>query len=187
MSDDKRVQDFSGRSDEIDEARDWVGKYAGKKGKLVAEWSLTVEKLLDNLHSLLAPFSDEERDLICKESAGRVKGKKHEDVFKQLVTVTEGLEATGGEASLTTAYSWICPECGVGNFVGPVRYEFTPGEKERVFREFRELEEWEALPPEWEEFELCRVPDLVKCVECGLNMTTNDGRAGGESEWKEEE
>jgi ribosomal protein L37E len=78
---------------------------------------------------------------------------------------------------LQTAYHWFCEQCGEDNFALPQKYDFVDDtEREQMYREYNELEDWEMLPADWRDFEVVAIPDVVTCKRCGANFATRDER-----------
>ena len=70
-------------------------------------------------------------------------------------------------AEMRIAFSWICDECGRENFESPFAYEMTDENREDVFRQLHDLEPWQQLPDNWEEFNTLKMPVSVMCRSCG--------------------
>ncbi len=75
-------------------------------------------------------------------------------------------------AELKTAYHWHCEHCSAENFALPAKTELTEYEREMAFRQHYEMSHWEALPDDWQLFELVWIPDEVTCEECGATFPT---------------
>lgn len=76
--------------------------------------------------------------------------------------------------TLQQAFWWECPACGAGNFAKAVVAEPTDDEKEEAFRQYHDLEAWQPLPPDWNSFDLVKMPICVKCDECQHRFKTQE-------------
>lgn len=74
---------------------------------------------------------------------------------------------------LRLAYHWICDDCGADNFVLPRDARLTEDERENAYRRFNDLEPWEELPEDWQQFVLCQIPKQVHC-SCGSTFRATD-------------
>ena len=77
---------------------------------------------------------------------------------------------------LKTAYHWHCEVCSEENFALPKKAELTDDERERTFRHFHDMEDFEQLPDGWESFEIVEVPNTVQCIACRTSFKTVDER-----------
>lgn len=75
---------------------------------------------------------------------------------------------------LRTAYCWHCDECSELNFAESVVYECSQEEKEDLFREFHDLDEWDELPEDWQQFQSVYCPEVVQCCKCGTEFMAID-------------
>lgn len=64
------------------------------------------------------------------------------------------------------AYCWNCPACGQLNFGELEVNKCTMDERESVLRRELELEDWQELPPNWEDEMIASSPDTVICQKC---------------------
>lgn len=83
---------------------------------------------------------------------------------------------TKHNARLLSAYVWDCDECGVENFERAIVAELTDEDREEMFREFHELDEWAELPENWRDFQMVTRPDGVTCKACGEVFEAEDDR-----------
>ena len=64
------------------------------------------------------------------------------------------------------AFHFFCEECAAENFFLPRAVEIPPDELEEVYRAEKELDPWESLPDDWNDFEIVEIPELIQCGEC---------------------
>ncbi|TWU67281.1 hypothetical protein V7x_28550 [Crateriforma conspicua] len=73
---------------------------------------------------------------------------------------------------LRTAFSWHCPSCRAANFVQPDVADLSDDDAEAAFRRFNDLEPWQPLPSDWQEFEIVTMPPRVTCCRCHREFIT---------------
>lgn len=78
---------------------------------------------------------------------------------------------------LRPAYVWTCETCASVNFCQGMTWEGSDEDREAMFREFHELEDWQELPNNWRDFEPVYVPETVKCHHCSEEFSTRDERS----------
>lgn len=83
---------------------------------------------------------------------------------------------------LRTAYCWHCDECSELNFSESVLYECSNEEKEDMYRYFHDMDEWDALPEGWQQFQTVCSPETVKCSKCGVEFNAIDERDADEDD-----
>lgn len=77
-------------------------------------------------------------------------------------------------AILRPAFVWTCDACGRENFVHVTIPEYGPGEKEAAFREMEQLEAWQELPDNWDQFQTYCCPERVECPCCHKHYAAVD-------------
>lgn len=68
---------------------------------------------------------------------------------------------------LQLAHSWHCDECSELNFCVPEIPELTDEDREEVFRKLNNVEDYEELPDDWDQFDVLGIPETVTCSKCG--------------------
>lgn len=86
------------------------------------------------------------------------------------------MPASQNKARLLTAYVWDCDHCGSENFERAIVAEMCDEDREEMFRQFNQMDQWEALPECWRDFQLVTRPDAVTCCKCGTEFDTEDDR-----------
>lgn len=75
---------------------------------------------------------------------------------------------------LKHAYYWVCEECDEPNFALPSRAELNDEQREAAYRTFHDMEDFEQLPIDWEQFDMVQIPEEVECNRCGASFATRD-------------
>ena len=80
------------------------------------------------------------------------------------------------KARLLSAYVWDCDNCGAENFERSIVAEMCDDDREEMFRQFHDLDQWAELPSNWRDFQMVTRPDEVTCSECGMRYEAEDDR-----------
>lgn len=75
---------------------------------------------------------------------------------------------------LQLCYKWTCDQCAEVNYVDPIAAEMTDEQAEDAYRKMNDLESWSELPADWRDFEMCQIPQVVMCKNCGESFTAID-------------
>lgn len=72
---------------------------------------------------------------------------------------------------LRQAFTWVCDDCLALNVQIPKLSELTDEDREHAYRQFHSMEDWQELPEDWRDFQMCWVPPTVTC-QCGAEFQT---------------
>lgn len=85
---------------------------------------------------------------------------------------------------LKSAFSWECPKCKYKNFEELQRVNLTIDEREEIYRDLNDLEDWQELPDNWESEGIVAYPTDVSCQKCSTeyNLEPMDEQDGDDDE-----
>jgi len=78
------------------------------------------------------------------------------------------------EVELRTAFYWRCEDCGFDNFDLPHKLDLDEGQLEDAYRDMNDIEDFQELPADWRNFEVCQIPAKVTCEQCGSTFLAVD-------------